>query len=48
MMHYDVHTYVAEKRRALAAWEDLLLEIVGERPRPSNVKSMQEAASGRP
>lgn len=31
--HYDANSYVAEKRRALDAWEDLLLEVVGERPR---------------
>jgi integrase len=41
MTHYDVNTYIAEKRRALAAWEDLLLEIVGERPRASNVSDMR-------
>jgi integrase len=44
MTHYDVNTYVTEKRRALAAWEDLLLEIVGERPRDSNVSPMQGRA----
>jgi hypothetical protein len=27
--HYDVNTYAQEKRRALRAWEDLVLEIVG-------------------
>jgi integrase len=32
MVHYDVNTYAAEKRRALEAWEGLLLRIVGERP----------------
>jgi integrase len=42
--HYDVNTYAAEKRRALQAWEDLLLEIVGERARPSNVSAMRGAA----
>jgi len=35
--HYDANTYAAEKRRALEAWEDLLLEIAGERQRPTNV-----------
>lgn len=35
--HYDANSYASEKRRALEAWEDLLLEIVGERPKPSNV-----------
>ncbi|RYG08532.1 MAG: hypothetical protein EON92_16405 [Burkholderiales bacterium] len=29
--HYDVNLYLAEKRKALEAWEILLLEIVGER-----------------
>lgn len=41
--HYDANTYVAEKRRALAAWEDLLLEVAGERPRKSNVHLLQAA-----
>lgn len=45
MTHYDVNTYVTEKRRALAAWEDLLLEIVGERPRASNVSPMPGVAN---
>jgi integrase len=36
-IHYDVNEYVAEKRRALEAWEELLLEIVGECVRPDNV-----------
>jgi integrase len=40
MTHYDVNTYVTEKRRALAAWEDLLLEIVGERCRTLNVSPL--------
>lgn len=29
--HYDANEYVAEKRRALEAWEGLLLEVAGER-----------------
>lgn len=45
MMHYDPNPYVAEKRRALEAWEALLLQIVGERPRPDNVVGFEEAAS---
>ncbi|MGA0543678.1 tyrosine-type recombinase/integrase [Brevundimonas sp. VNH65] len=28
-MHYDVNEYVAEKRRALEAWEALLMRVVG-------------------
>lgn len=31
MVHYDANEYVTEKRRALEAWEALLLSIVGER-----------------
>ncbi|WP_394761959.1 tyrosine-type recombinase/integrase [Phenylobacterium sp.] len=30
MTHYDANTYAPDKRRALAAWEGLLLEIVSE------------------
>jgi integrase len=44
MAHYAIHEFTAEKRRALEAWEGLLLEIVGERDRPSNVRSMRGAA----
>lgn len=40
MRHYALHDYAAEKRRALEAWEGLLLEIVGERTRASNVTSL--------
>ena len=39
--HYDANQYVAEKRAALTAWQDLLLEIVGEQARPSNVRSIR-------
>lgn len=31
LVHYALHSYMPEKRRALSAWEKLLLEIVGER-----------------
>ena len=31
-VHYDVNLYTAEKRRALEAWEALLLDIVNEAP----------------
>jgi integrase len=41
MIHYDANTYIAEKRRALEAWEALLLEVVGERERPSNVTDIR-------
>jgi integrase len=37
-LHYDVNDYIAEKRRALEAWEGLLLEIV--RERDSNVRQL--------
>jgi hypothetical protein len=37
LAHYALHDYAPEKRRALEAWEGLLLEIVGERVRRSNV-----------
>jgi integrase len=39
--HYDANSYASEKRRALGAWEDLLLEIVGERERLSNVNRLE-------
>lgn len=32
---YDRHSYMPEKRRALEAWKELLLEIVGERQKRS-------------
>ncbi|WGM48617.1 Prophage integrase IntS [Brevundimonas sp. NIBR10] len=38
---YDSNTYLAEKRRALTAWANLLLEIVGERARPGNVTELR-------
>lgn len=44
MAHYDANSYLPEKRRALEAWEGLLLEIVGEKLRPSNVTAMREAS----
>ena len=42
---YDRNSYLAEKRRALEAWEGLLLEIVGERERASNVTALPSAGS---
>lgn len=44
MAHYDTNDYLPEKRRALEAWEGLLLEIVGERKRPNNVAAIRGAA----
>lgn len=43
--HYDANEYLAEKRRAIEAWENLLLEIVGERPRTDNVTPIREAVA---
>lgn len=35
--HYNQHLYAKEKRQALTVWENILLEIVGERDAVSNV-----------
>jgi len=43
--HYDANTYAKEKRGALTAWENLLLEIVGETQRPDNVTPFAGAAA---
>jgi len=43
--HYNVHHYATEKRAALTAWEELLLEIVGVKKRKSNVTPMQRGAA---
>jgi integrase len=43
LRHYALHDYANEKRRALEAWEGLLLEIVGDRVRPNNVKPIGRA-----
>lgn len=42
---YDVNSYMPDKRRALDAWQGLLLEIVGERVRPSNVSPIRDAVA---
>jgi len=39
---YNRHAYLPEKRHALEAWSALLLELVGERERPSNVQPMRQ------
>ncbi len=44
-VHYDANSYIAEKRRALEAWEGLLLSIVGERPAASNVYPLAGAVA---
>lgn len=46
LAHYALHDYAPEKRRALEAWERLLLEITGERVRASNVRQMERRAAG--
>lgn len=38
---YALHDFASEKRTALTAWEGLLLEILGERQRPSNVERLR-------
>ncbi len=38
---YDANGYLADKRRALEAWEGLLLEIVGDRARRPRVKPVR-------
>ncbi len=43
--HYDRNAYVAEKRAALAAWERLLLHIVGEQALPDTVTQLRGAAA---
>lgn len=40
LAHYALHDFTPEKRRALEGWEDLLLVIVGERAKPSNVHQL--------
>lgn len=37
LTHYAVYDFAPEKRRAVGAWEDLLLEVVGERPRKPKI-----------
>lgn len=46
--HYNLHSYLAEKRQALGIWENILLQIVGERERPGNVTPLRanSAAAG--
>lgn len=43
--HYDRNSYLAEKRDGLERWTALLLEIVGERARPSNITPLREAVA---
>jgi integrase len=46
LAHYALHDFGGEKRRALEAWEKLLLEVVGERPRASNIRDLRRARAG--
>jgi len=41
---YDRNEYLAEKRTALAIWEGVLLEIVGEKARPANIIQMRSSS----
>lgn len=41
MRHYALYDYAAEKRRALEAWEDELLAVVGERARKPKLAAIQ-------
>lgn len=43
---YALYDFVPEKRAALAAWEGLLLEIVGVQPRGDNIANLRAARSG--
>lgn len=43
MRHYALYDFAREKRIALEGWEALLLEIVGERQRPDNLRRLNEA-----
>lgn len=43
MRHYALYDFAREKRIALEGWEALLLEIVGERARPDNLRRLNEA-----
>lgn len=38
---YALHDFASEKRAALTAWEGLLLEILGQKARPSNVTPLR-------
>ena len=45
--HYAQHDFMPEKRRALEAWEGLMLEIVGERERSRKITDLDEARARR-
>ena len=44
MRHYALHDFASEKRMALEAWIALLLEIVGEKTRVSNIVQLRSTA----
>jgi hypothetical protein len=49
LAHYALYNYASEKRGALEAWEALLLEIVGDRRRPTRVRQpMPPPVTSRP
>jgi integrase len=43
MLHYDSNEYVAEKRGALEAWANLLMQIVGEIAVDNNVRRLDDS-----
>lgn len=45
--HYNLHDYMPEKRAAMEAWENLLLQVVGERPSQCKVVQLREATARR-
>lgn len=45
LAHYALHDYAPEKRRALDAWQALLLDIVGEESRAVNVTPLRSRAA---
>jgi integrase len=45
LQHYTVYDFAPEKRRALEGWTDLLLEVVGERPRTPKMRVIAGGAA---
>lgn len=45
---YDRNEYLPDKRRALEAWEGLLLELVGEKTPASNIAHLARSSKGSP
>ena len=44
MKHYDANEYIVDKRNALTAWQDLVLEIVGEPAASQKRRALARAA----